>query len=354
MRRQQGSRWGRRGLVAAVVAALAAVALVLAPAWLHGTGAAFSATTASTGDELATGRLQPPSGLTVTQTCAAAPAITQRTPSSSTGTASVTLPMPPGTAAGDVLVAHVGYHDRAVALTAPSGWTLLGQTTDSGNHVTSAVYWKVATAGEPSAVFGHPDGASAVLAAGLTAFVGAREVAPQYGSATGSGTTATTPSLTTTATGVAVVHLLTKTREALPAPSGTTDLYGAVAAPGSGGVGVRGAVETSAGPGATPSRSATGAESSAWVTQALVLQRVRDTPSAALSWTPSTSSWAGGYVLSREVGGSTQATTMLPGVSTAGAAQGPLVNGTAYTFRLTTTGGTWRSSSVTAGLSPSC
>jgi hypothetical protein len=357
MRAQHGLLRGRRGLGAAVAAALAALALVLVPAGLSVAGAAFSGTTVDTGDQLATSRLQPPSGLTATQSCTAAPTITERTATSATGTGSVTLAMPSGTSAGDVLVAHVAYHDGGVTLSAPSTWARLGQTTDSGTHVTSAVYWKVAAAGEPTAVFSHPTDTAAVMAAGLTAFVGASgATAPAIAGASGSSATATTPSLTTTATNVAVLHLFSKTHEALPAPAGTTSLFGVVNGSGTGSVGVRGAVETFAGPGSTPARSATSptADSSAWVTQAVVLQRVRDTPSAALSWTPTSSSWASGYVLAREVGGAAPVTSTVSGASTASATQSPLVNDTAYVFRLTTSKGTWRSTSVTASLTPSC
>lgn len=356
MAAQHRPRRGRRGLFAATAAALAALALVLAPTALDGTRASFSATTANAGDELATGQVQPPSGLTVAQSCAAASSITQRTATTDDGTASVVLPMPSGTTTGDLLVAHVAYHDGAVILGAPSGWVRLGQTTDGGQHVTSAVYWKVAAAGEPTAVFSHPDGATGVMAAGLIAFVGARPTAPAIAAATNSGTTATTPSLTTTATGVTVAHLFSKTREALPAPTGMTNRYQRASGTGTGNVGVSAAVETFAGPGSTPSRSATSTtgDSSAWVAQALVLQRVRDTPSAQLSWTASPSSWASGYVLDRVVGGSVQATAMPPGVATVSATQGPLVNGTAYTFRLTTARDTWRSTSVTTLLTPNC
>lgn len=347
MRAQHELRRGRRGLLAAVAAALAALALVLTPAALDGARASFSATTTNAGDELGTTRLEPPSGLAVTQDCAAAPAITQRTATTAetptAGAASVTLTTPAGTMAGDLLVAHIGYHDGAVAFTAP-GWNLIGQTTDSGTHVTSAVYWRTATGTESPWVFSRTNGTSAVMAAGLMAFIGVRSpTAAGFANATNSGTTATTPSLTTTATNVAVVHLLTKTREALPTPDPTTGLYGEVAAPGSGGVGVRGAVETFAGPGATTSRNATGAESSAWVTQTLVLQRA---PWAQVSWTASTSSWAGGYVLERLAGSSVQATSTLA-AGRVSATQGPLVTGNAYTFRLTTTAGTWQSPAVT-------
>ncbi|MGY1803834.1 hypothetical protein ACI78T_11195 [Blastococcus sp. SYSU D00922] len=350
MRAHRGTRRGLR----AVAAGLAALALVLAPAALDGTRAAFSATTSNAGDELATRQLQPPSGLTVTQSCAAAPAITRRASTTDTGTASVTLPMPAGTTAGDFLLAHVAYHDGVQPLTAPSSWALLGQTTNSGS-VTSAVYWKVAGTGEPGAVFRHPDTSSGVLfAGGLTAFRGVRPVTPLFAGVDGSSSTPTTPSVSTSNSGVQVVHLFSKTQGPVDPASGATDFYGA--ATGSGDtvhVGIRGAGETFAGPGSTPARSATAATSSRWVAQTVVLQRAAGTPSANLQWTASPSSWAGGYELTRE-GGVVQAPQPVPGVATTSATNGPLVNGTSYTFRLTTSRGTWRSTAVAAGLTPNC
>src|SRR3954454_16315460 len=167
MRPRRGPRRGRRGVLAAVVAATAALGLVLGPAPLDGTRAAFSATTANAGDALATAQLQPPSGLTVTQTCAAAPAITHRAFTGGQGTTSVSLPMPGGTTDGDLLVAQIGYRDGAETLTAPGGWTLLTQAS-SGTQATSAVYWKVATATEPAAVsFSRPAAAPGVMGGAL-------------------------------------------------------------------------------------------------------------------------------------------------------------------------------------------
>lgn len=352
MRAQRGSRRGLR----AVAAALAALALVLAPTALDGTRAAFSATTSNAGDELATRQLQPPSGLTVTPSCAAAPAITYRSATTDVGTTSVTLPMPAGTTAGDLLLAHVAYHDGAQTLTAPSGWALLGQTPNSTN-VTSAVYWKVAATGEPGAAFRHPDSSSGVLfAGGVTAFRGARPVAPQFTGVVGSSSTVTTPSLTTTTANVQVVHLFSKTQGPLDPASGATNFYGTATGSGDGvHVGIRGAGETFAGPGSTPTRSATAATSSRWVAQAVVLQRAAGTPSANLSWTVSPSSWAGGYEFTREAGGGVQETQPVTGVATTSATSGPLVNGTSYTFRLSTSRGTWRSSAVTAApFTPNC
>jgi hypothetical protein len=334
------------------VAAATALGLVGAPATLGGASAAFSATTANPGDALAADRLQPPSGLTVAQSCTEPPAITHGAPKGVGGTTSVTVQVPPGTGPDDVLLAQVAYRDGPETITAPDGWTLLLQTS-SGTQLTSAVYWK-AYAGEASAVFSRPAGASGALAGVIVAYTGARLVAPTvFGGVAGTGVTATTPSLTTTETTVEVVHLLTKTQEYLPSPAGTTQVYAGLAG---GSVGVTAADETFPGPGTTTSRSATSMSGtgSDWIAQTVVLRRKAGTPSATLSWTPSTSSWASGYELTRLAGGSPQATQQVPGAASTGTTDGPLTNGTGYTYRLTAFRGTWRSDPVEKPFSPAC
>ena len=64
MHAQRGRRRGRRGLLAAVGAALTALALVLAPSALDGARASFAATAVNSGDQWVADQLQPPSGLT--------------------------------------------------------------------------------------------------------------------------------------------------------------------------------------------------------------------------------------------------------------------------------------------------
>ncbi len=74
------------------------------------------------------------------------------------------------------------------------------------------------------------------------------------------------------------------------------------------------------------------------------------TPSAELSWTATPDTWADGYSLSRD-GGPPQA---IAGRTTTTATDGPLVNGTAYTWQLSATAGPWTSSRVGVTLTPHC
>lgn len=354
MRTQRRTRPRGRGLRAAVsVAGLAALGLVVAPATLAGARATFSATTSDAGDALATAQLQPPSNLSVTQSCTSTPTITHRTYSGAVGTTSVSVAVPTGTTSGDVMLAQIAYPDGAETITAPSGWTLL-MSVSSGTRVTSAIYWKAATSSEPSVVFSR-SGSIGDFSLGVNTYVGARLSAPTvYGSATGTGTVATTPSLSTTGTTTDITHFLTQRQGLFPVPSGTTQLYDGWSSGSSTAEGLTAADETFAGPGTIPTRTSTSSASDAWIAQTVVLRRVAGTPTAGLAWTASTSTWGSGYLLDRQVGGTTQTTRTLSGVSTTSTTDGPLTNATSYTFRLTTYLANWRSTAVTASLTTNC
>jgi hypothetical protein len=90
------------------------------------------------------------------------------------------------------------------------------------------------------------------------------------------------------------------------------------------------------------------------VAQTIVIRRVAGIPTANLSWGTTASTWAGGYELTRLVGGSPQATLPVSGRTTTSTTDGPLTDATSYTYRLTATRGTWRSSPVTATLATVC
>lgn len=72
----------------------------------------------------------------------------------------VTLPLPAGVAANDVMIAavHSGWCSQGTAVTAPQGWTLIAQTSNTGSgcgssntSVQLSTFYKVATANEPAA-----------------------------------------------------------------------------------------------------------------------------------------------------------------------------------------------------------
>lgn len=348
-------RRGRRGL-RAVLVVLAAV-LGLAPAGSAATRAAFSAVTANSGNVLAADQLAAPSDLVAAQICPATAAVAFRAWSSATGSISIVLAPPSGTQPGDLMLAQVANRYGAMTITAPTGWTRV-RTDTSGGQVTSAVYWKVAVNNEPPAVFSRPSGSSGDMVGIVVAYSGVDPGSPiaAEGSATGATATATTPTLTTTATDVRVVHFLTKRQEQLPAPTGTTGRRTLISGNGTDTEGITAADEPFAGPGTTPPHTSASPSNftAEWIAQAVVLRRVGGgSPSAALTWTASPSTRATGYHLER-IGGTAQATRTLTGVSTTSTTDGPLTNGTTYTYRLSAYRGTWTSPAVTATLTPGC
>jgi hypothetical protein len=284
------------------------------------------------------------------------PAPVFRAASGATGLNSVYLTTPAGVVAGDVLVAHVSNRDNW-SMPTPAGWTPLRRD-NNGTQLQAAVFWRVATASEPAGVTFTLTGASNTqMVGGNLAYSGARTTNPVgvSGVTTGTGTTATTPSVTTTVANTFLVQIVVKRQEALPAPTGTTS-RGSLLAAGPGGIGVVAGDETFADPGATGARSSTSgsAFSSEWVAHTIALRPPAGSPSASLSWTASPTGAATGYLLERVVGGTVQATATVTPVSAVATTDGPLVNGTAYTYRLVAYRGAWRSTAVTAALTPSC
>ena len=81
-------------------------------------------------------------------------------------TASITIPRPTGTQAGDLIVTIIDVRGAAT-VTPPAGWTLAQENT-SGNAVRQVTYYRIASASEPaSTIWGlsSKQGASAVSAA---------------------------------------------------------------------------------------------------------------------------------------------------------------------------------------------
>ncbi len=170
------------------------------------------------------------------------------------------------------------------------------------------------------------------------------------GGSTGSGPTATTPALTTTATGAVAVHLFTRSGGQPPTPTGTTALW----THSSDSETVTAADEAFAGPGAVPQRtSTTSGSTTAWIAQTVVLRPALQQVGAALSWTASPDSWADGYRGERSVAGTLQRTISVP-IGTTTATDAPLANGTTYTYRVRAHRGSWVSDHVTATLTPGC
>lgn len=350
-----------RSLLLHVVAVLVVVGV---PLTFPMASATFTASTTNGGDAVSAADVAPPTGLAVTQSCPPGPGIVFRGRATATGTDAVTVPLPAETVADDLLIAQVGYRTAPRTVTAPSGWTVLrnDQAVNNGvtsNAASSQLFWKRATATEPAnATFSLSVGTVVPVAGVIAAYGGVHRTTPFGPSAfaVGYGATASTPSVTTTVAGAWVVHVLTKRQETLPAPAGTSPRWALPSATsGTAVVGATGSDEVRATAGSVGSRNVTTSTfDSEWVAQAVVLRPAFGAPSAALSWTASTTSGASGYQLERVVGGTVQDAPTVTPVSTTSTSNGPLVDGTAYTFRLRTYEGTWTSPTVSIAFTPAC
>lgn len=350
----QRSRARLRSLVAIVPAVLLGVVVLWAPAAFPATSATFSATTFGGGNEVTAGDVAPPSGFAVTQSCSSVPAPAWRAHSTATGVTTLTIPIPPTTAAGDVMIAQVMNRNTAT-LSAPAGWTPIRRDA-GGTEVQVSLFWKTATGSDTAPTFTLS--MSFQMAGGIVSYSGAHTTNPVDASdaSSGYGATAIAPSVTTTRPGTRVVRAVGKRQEALAAPSGTAQRWSVSSggSAGSGGVSLGDAALGAAGATGTASSTSGTAFDSEWVAQTVAIRAAPGTPSASATWTATPSSWATDYVLDRVVGGSVQASTTVTPITATSTTNGPLVNGTAYTYRLRARHGTWTSSDVTAGLTPSC
>ncbi|MGY1760490.1 hypothetical protein ACI79G_13085 [Geodermatophilus sp. SYSU D00779] len=331
---------------------MAALGLLATVLTLPSAYSAFSATTGNRANSLAADRLQPPTGLTVTQTCSYAPIALQGSPSS-TKVSPLLLTPPAGTLEGDVLVAQVAYYGTSTVPT-PSGWTRVVLPDTSGGVVTSAVYWKVAVPDEPVATFTRTDTTTGDMVGGIVGYRGVDSSNPvaAAGGTSGSAETMTSPTLTTSATGAVVVHLLTRSGTVRPpTPGSTSPLW----TNNSDSESVTASYEPLAGPGAVPQRtSTTPGSTTAWIAQTVVLRPAVQQVGASLVWTATPSSWADGYQGERVVGGTVQRSSAVPFGTTTVTDTG-LTNGTTYTYRIRAYRGSWVSPDlVSTPLTPSC
>ena len=149
--------------------------------------------------------------------------------SAATTGATLTVTKPSGTATNDVLVASIAVTPSSVAITPPSGWTLVRRVDNAGPTSNSlAVYYKAAVAGEPASYAWGVSGA-AFAVGGVQAFTGidtANPVLVENGQATASSTTHATPSITTSVSNAMLVasHAFASSRTWTP-PSGMSESF---------------------------------------------------------------------------------------------------------------------------------
>ncbi|MFP5371030.1 MAG: hypothetical protein ACLGI3_09825, partial [Actinomycetes bacterium] len=299
-----------------------------------------------------------PSGLGLTQTCpSGAVSLFRDVSPAASALTQITISRPAAAQQNDLLLAQVANRDDTYTMTAPAGWTLLRVDTQASSEVTSRLYYKVATSAEPSG-YTFNIGQSVQVIGHIVAYSGVSTTTPVDASdwASNYSSTATAPSVTTTRANTRLVHLTAKRQEALAAPGSTTSRWSALSGGSTSSLGVSAGEESFAGPGATVPRSVTSGSnfSSEWVAQTVALRPAPGTPTANATWTASPSTWATGHRLERGVGGTVQATQTVTPISATAATDGPLVNGTTYSYRLWAYSGTWASPAITATFTPSC
>ncbi len=194
---------------------------------------------------------------------------------------SLTLNVPAGTVAGDVMLASLIRRSSGVSVTAPGGWTLIRQVTQSNpNSSALTTYYRVADGTEPPAytwTFGSAGFGGA--AGGIASFTGVDNNAPiddEAGNATPSAVAHTAPSVTTTMPDdmLVTIHGFTSSRTWSP-PAGMTEMVDISSLPPDDPVGVSIEInyELIAAPGSTGTRTATASGSAdSGATQSVALR----------------------------------------------------------------------------------
>jgi hypothetical protein len=192
------------------------------------------------------------------------------------GASSVTVNLPTGTVAGDVMIATVNV-EGGTGLTAPAGWSSTGLYAGPSVFGYSGVYYKVATATEPGS-YTWSLGSSLKAIGAINSYVGVDNTAPIETSAVngaGSGTGASTASVTTTAANSMV--MLGADADAtssftITAPAGTTSRGQVFTSGGGTVVGGETADFVQASAGATGTKTFTLSASTPWGTIAIGLK----------------------------------------------------------------------------------
>ncbi|HEU0188729.1 MAG TPA: DUF6701 domain-containing protein [Gallionella sp.] len=140
----------------------------------------------------------------------------------------LSIQVPTGTVAGDVMIAAIATTPSTVPITAPAGWTLIQaitQATATSNRVST--YYRVATAAEPASYTWTLSAAHTGAAGGIVSYSGVDTTTPvdvSAGAATPSALTHAAPTITTTVANdmLVTVHEYASARSWTP-PVGMTE-----------------------------------------------------------------------------------------------------------------------------------
>ena len=179
------------------------------------------------------------------------------------GTLSLSVSVPAGTTASDVMVASIGVRPNTATITAPAGWTLVRRIDNASATASSlAVYYRVATASEPAS-YAWTFSASTGSAGGIQTFSNVDTAAPiniDAGQNTGNALNHAAPSVTTT---VANAMLVTSYDFASSAtwtpPAGMTEAFdvASLTVPNAAGIAIEGNYVLQPAAGATGVKTAT-------------------------------------------------------------------------------------------------
>jgi hypothetical protein len=307
--------------------------------------AAFSGSTANTGPSWAAGTLQPPTGVTATGTCVGGGGITTVAyVNADLKSKVIALTVPASAVAGDLLLVHVVNDSTS---TPPAGFAELQATIGAGNFE-GRVYQRLATAADAGTTYTWSMGAAKgtggmLVLRGAAGLVASGDAA---GTDTGKATVLTAPALNVATPGSVLFSLygLKQPKQTFSTPPGMTPVWTA----GTTGATQGAFQELRASVGATGTRTTTASTNAESVAQS-VLVAPAGSPAIDVSWTPSSSSYASGYVITRD---GTQVATITP-VSASTWRDTTMTAGT-HTYAVRTTAGTWRSTAGTATGATTC
>jgi hypothetical protein len=179
------------------------------------------------------------------------------------GDNTLTIPVPAGTVAGDFMLASIAFRPQTLLATEPAGWTLIRRMNNAGGSPNSlAVYYRVATAGEPANYTWTFNGSTG-SAGGIQAFSGVDLTDPydvENGLPTATGLSHAAPAVTTTTANSMVVttHAFASGATWTP-PAGMTQAYDVSAnpVPDEFGVSIIGSYAIQAAAGSTGTKTAT-------------------------------------------------------------------------------------------------
>jgi hypothetical protein len=317
-------------------------ALVLSMTSMMGTSeSAFTGTTINPTSTLTAGTLNPPTSFTANRTCVG-PAYRASTTKSTAGSTSLTLTTP-ATSTRDYLILAVttyGATDPA-SVNTPAGWTYFGSNTGDGSEtkVELTVFARPAPA-SPPASYSITFSASTAAVAALTSYSNTGSLEGWIGNY-GITSTATATGMTTNAKDQLILAIFSHSGTSSSTPAGMALSAGLNAA--SAGLHQYHQVVAASGTATGTKTSTINATNPAWGSFSVLLGPSYGT-TINLSWAATPDTWADGYEIIRNPG----STNTVGGRSTLSYSDSTTAGSTGYTYTITSTANTWRSTTQTA------